>query len=107
MIVFIPGLFQQELPRRSLVTASPWVSRVCRLGSEGAGPQFSSVKKLIPGFCPGKRKTLPTSVCESVEIVSAEPQVTAFWYFPPHAENSKLPEARALLEIGNIQGLPG
>ncbi|KAG5194500.1 hypothetical protein JEQ12_013297 [Ovis aries] len=44
------------------------------LGSEGAGPQFSSVKELIPGFCPGKRKTLPISVCESVEIVSAEPQ---------------------------------
>ena len=76
VIVFIPGLFQQELPRRSLVTASPWVSLVCRLGSEGAGQQFSSVEELIPGFCPGKRETLPISICESVEIVSAEPQVT-------------------------------
>ena len=37
VIMFIPGLFQQELPRRSLVTASPRVSLVSRLGSEGGG----------------------------------------------------------------------
>ncbi|MXQ91272.1 hypothetical protein E5288_WYG009483 [Bos mutus] len=62
-----------------------------RLGSEGAGPQFSSVEELIPGFCPGKRKTLPISICESVEIVSAEPQppgrsITS----PPESDVSRL-----------------
>ncbi|CAI9171877.1 unnamed protein product [Rangifer tarandus platyrhynchus] len=98
---------QQELRRRSLIAAPPpQVSLACGLSSEGAGPQFQLLRGSGSWLMPRQEENTAKLSLEPLEIVSAEPPVTAFWHFPPHAENSKLPEARALLEIGNIQGLP-
>nr|CAI9707720.1 unnamed protein product [Rangifer tarandus platyrhynchus] len=97
----------QELRRRSLIAAPPpQVSLACGLSSEGAGPQFQLLRGSGSWLMPRQEENTAKLSLEPLEIVSAEPPVTAFWHFPPHAENSKLPEARALLEIGNIQGLP-
>lgn len=69
MIVFLLGLFQEELRRRSLITASPQVSLAC-------GPEFQLPRGAGSWLLPRQEESTAKLNLEPLEIVSAEPLVT-------------------------------